>query len=158
MKISSIFARLIYDHVREPMKTCLRLTIRRGLHFVLLCAGLCLPTFSRAANSSAAYFGLADPQFLRPQFKHTEFPGRVISDGKGGLLWTFVNGGSLEGANGQRLGGILRTLESGVVDTNVSVGPLFPNTWATAVQSDGKILVGAGKAGDFDLNGIQNYH
>ena len=153
MKIIPIFARLIYDHVKEPMRTCLCLTIRCGLSFVLLCVGVWPATVSRAAS-----FGMSDPQFLRPQFKHTEFPGRVISDGKGGLLWTFVNGGSLEGANGQRLGGVIRTLESGVVDTNVSVGPLFPSTRATAVQSDGKILVAAGKAGDFDLNGIQNYH
>src|SRR6266568_138160 len=111
-----------------------------------------------SATSYGGPFGMADTNFIRPQFKLTEYPGRVLSDGKGGLLWTFVNGGSLEGANGQRLGGVIRTLESGVVDTNFSVGPSFPDGWATAVQSDGKILVGAGKAGDFDPHGIQNYH
>src|SRR6266487_4510030 len=150
--ISPIFARLIYDQLRESMKTCLCLTIRRGLSFVLLCVGVWPATVSRAAS-----FGKSDPQFLRPQFKHTEFPGRVISDGKGGLLWTFVNGSSLEGANGRRIGGIIRTLESGFVDTNFQAGALFPQTWATAVQPDGKILLSAAKAGDFNTNGVPNY-
>src|SRR5258708_3451395 len=144
MKIRPIFARLLHDHLREPMKTLLDLTFRRGLSFVLLYVWVWPATVSWAAS-----FGRADPQFMRPQFKHTEFPGRVISDGKGGLLWTFVNGGSLEGANGRRLGGIIRTLESGFVDTNFQAGALFPQTWATPMQPDGKILLSAARAGDF---------
>ncbi len=110
-----------------------------------------------SATSYGGPFGMADTNFIRPQFKLTEYPGRVISDGNGGLLWTFVNGSSLEGANGQRIGGIIRTLESGIVDTNFQVGALFPQTWATAVQPDGKILLSAAKVGDFNTNGVPNY-
>ena len=110
-----------------------------------------------SATSYGGPFGMADTNFIRPQFKLTEYPGRVISDGKGGLLWTFVNGSSLEGANGRRIGGIIRTLESGFVDTNFQAGALFPQTWATAVQPDGKILLSAAKAGDFNTNGVPNY-
>src|SRR5439155_23661277 len=52
--------RLIHDHVRKPMKTCLCLTIRRGLSFVLLFAGVWPATVSRATS-----FGMSDPQLLR---------------------------------------------------------------------------------------------
>src|SRR5206468_10412299 len=102
-------------------------------------------------------FGMADTNLIRPQFKLTEYPGRVISDGTGGLLWTFANGGSLEGADGQRIGGIIRTLESGLVDTNFQAGALFPQPSAPAVHPDGQILLSAAKAGDFNTNGVPNY-
>src|SRR6266446_5475216 len=119
--------------------------------------GLLSALLAGSSSCNAGPFGLAATNFSRPQLTQAEFPGRVISDGSGGLLWTFVNGATLDDANRLRLGGVIRTLEAGTVDTNFQVGPVLPQTWATAVQADGKILVGAARAGDFASNGVPNY-
>src|SRR5947209_7387276 len=100
------------------------------------------------APSAEAQFGVVDPSFSSSEFKNTVFPIRVISDHNGGLLWSFVNGPNLSGANGQRLGGLLRTSESGALDTSFATGPVLVEALGTAVQSDGNILVGGRKPGD----------
>jgi uncharacterized delta-60 repeat protein len=98
-----------------------------------------------------------DTAFALPEFKETVTPNRVVSDHNGGLLWSFVNGADLEGGDAHRLGGLVRTLESGVLDTNFAAGPGLVETLGTAVQADGKILVAGRRPGDVAANGLANY-
>ncbi len=102
-------------------------------------------------------FGMADPDFSCPQFRQTVFPGYVRFDGNGGLIWSFANGADIEGANDQRIGGVVRTLESGALDPNYVTGPALREALGTAQQADGKILVGATMAGDVAANGQANW-
>src|ERR1051326_576334 len=105
----------------------------------------------------AAHFGKSDTNFLPPRFTATVHPGYVRADGRGGLLWTFVNGFNLDGADGRRLGGMIRTTEAGVVDPGFVIGPALRSCLGTAVQADGKILVGATQVGDTASNGAPNW-
>ena len=108
-------------------------------------------------RKGAASMLSVDPAFALPEFKYTVTPNRALSDHNGGLVWSFVNGFDLEGGDGQRLGGLVRTLESGVLDTSFGTGPGLVETLGTAVQPDGKILVGGRKPGDVATNGTPNY-
>ena len=121
------------------------------LLFVVAWAGLVFCPVARAQ------FGQVDPGFRRPEFNRTVLPIRVISDRNGGLLWSFVNGAELQGGNGQPLGGLVRTLESGLLDTNFVTGPGLVGTLATAVQADGKILIGGRRPGEVTTNGLTIY-
>jgi uncharacterized delta-60 repeat protein len=81
----------------------------------------------------------------------------VISDGRGGLIWTFASVALLEDANGLRSGSVIRTLESGLLDTNFITGPALRDTVACVTQPDGKLLVGAASLSDIASNGAPNY-
>ena len=109
------------------------------------------------AATWAAPFGMSDTNFVRPRFTATVHPGYVRADGRGGLIWTFVNGFNLDGANGQRLGGMVRTTEAGVLDPTFVIGPSLRLCFGTALQTEGKILVGATKVGDTATNGAPNH-
>src|SRR5207247_11460148 len=102
---------------KSPMpnpKRIPNLKIQKGAlwpRFWSLVLGICLGfgIWSSGFLCPAAPFGFADTNFSRPHFKLTEFPSRVSSDGRGGLLWTSVSGGAVDGADGQRLSRIIRT-------------------------------------------------
>ncbi len=108
-------------------------------------------------ESFALPFGMADTNFSRPEFKAGAFPIRVISDSKGGLLWSFANRMPFDGAGGQRIGGLLRADESGTLDASFALGPTLRDCLGTAIQADGKILVGATLAGDLAPNDAPYY-
>src|SRR2546428_6797257 len=109
------------------------------------------------AAANAAPFGMADKSFLRPEFKAACFPSRVISDGRGGLIWTFATVSLLEEADGIRSGGVIRTFESGALDTSFATGPALRDAVACVAQPDGKLLVGAASLADISSNGVPNY-
>lgn len=122
-----------------------------GWRVILLC-------FSMSVRLAAAVLGMADPTFARPEFKASAFPSQVISDGRGGLIWTFANVNLLADADGHRSGGVIRTLESGAVDTGFATGPGLRDAVACVAQPNGKLLVSAASLGDINSNGIPNYH
>lgn len=103
--------------------------------------------------------GLSDPSFDSPRFTARCYPSYVFGDGRGGLLWSFVNSylNDFVGANGVRVGGLVRTTVDGVLDTNFVVGPALQGAFGVAVQGDGKVLVGARLIGDLAANGAANY-
>ena len=110
----------------------------------------------RNADTWAAPFGMSDTNYAHPRFTATVFPGYVRADGRGGLIWTFVNGFNLDGANGKRLGGMVRTTEAGSLDPTFVLGHALRSCLGTVVQADGKVLVGATKVGDTATNGAPN--
>src|SRR5262245_45609826 len=87
----------------------------------LIAAGLSCIVLSHT-QTQAAPFGMTDTNFVSPRFTATVYPGYVRADGRGGLIWSFVNGPNLDGANGRRLGGMIRTTEAGSVDTTFAIG------------------------------------
>jgi len=52
---------------------------------------------------------------------------------------------------------LVRTLESGLLNTNFVTGPGLVGTLATAVQADGKILIGGRRPGEVTTNGLTIY-
>jgi uncharacterized delta-60 repeat protein len=112
-----------------------------------------------ATTSSGAPFGLADSAFNSPRFTARCYPEYCFADGHGGLLWSFVNTipGDMVGANGQRVGGLVRTTADGLLDTNFVVSPNLQESFGVAFQADGKILVGGRWIGDLADNGAPNY-
>ncbi len=110
-------------------------------------------------GTAGAPFGLADPAFNSPQFTSRAYPIYCRTDGRGGLLWSFETyyPSDFDGADGVRLGGLVRTTVDGVSDTNFVVGPALRETAGTALQADGNILVGGRLAGDVAANGAPNY-
>src|SRR5581483_2965106 len=61
------------------------------------------------------------------------------------------------GANGIRVGGVVRTTIDGLLDTNFIVGPSLQGALGTAIQADGQVLVGGFVVGDWSANGVPNY-
>lgn len=114
---------------------------------------------SSVLTMGAVPFGQAAPSFSTPRFTSRVYPAYCSSDGRGGLLWSFDNyfPSGFSGANGVRVGGLVRTTVDGGVDANFAVGPALIDTMGIAMQADGKILVGGRLAGDLALNGAPNF-
>ena len=112
-----------------------------------------------AFSSVAAPFGYADPVYGSISFSSRAYPEYCLSDGRGGLLWSFDNVvlSHFNGANGIRVGGLVRTTTDGVLDTNFIVGPSLQWSFGTAVQADGQVLVGGFVVGDSSSHGTANY-
>jgi uncharacterized delta-60 repeat protein len=111
------------------------------------------------AKLLGAPFGMANPNFNAPRFTAQCYPSYCFADGRGGLLWSFVNvlPNDLVGASSQRVGGLVRTTSDGILDTNFVVGPALQESFGVAVQTDGKVLVGGRWVGDRANNGFPNY-
>jgi uncharacterized delta-60 repeat protein len=63
----------------------------------------------------------------------------------------------LAGANGSRVGGLVRTTADGAVDEGFVVGAGIDRTIGVAVQADGMILAAGWLVGDVASNGAPNY-
>lgn len=106
----------------------------------------------RELTAANQLFGQIDTNFNCPDFFKVAYPARVVSDKRGGLLWTR----QADVANGVKLGQIIRTSETGVLDTNFVVGPLLTDAWTAQIETGGKILVSGNMAGD-TTNGLPCY-
>ncbi len=111
------------------------------------------------ASASNPYLGMRDSAFEPLAFTMRCFPNYCVSDGRDGLLWSFVNNvpNTFAGANNVRVGGLVRTTVDGVVDPTFVVGPTLHETMGVVVQPDGRILVGARLADDVTPDGMPNY-
>src|SRR2546428_7140136 len=134
------------------MKPNLNLISRLSLGLV----GLCAPCTSSQAGGP---FGFADPSFNTPRFTARVYPSYCVADGRGGLLWSFVNRfpDNFAGANGLRVGGLVRTTADGVIDEDFVVGLALQESMGTTVQADGSILVGGRLVGDLGTDGTPDY-
>ncbi|MBS0631586.1 MAG: immunoglobulin domain-containing protein [Verrucomicrobia bacterium] len=101
--------------------------------------------------SNGAY--LADPAFTRPQLRQTAYPSRITLAPDGKYYATWVNGGYLTGANGQRLGAVIRLNADGTLDPSFRTGGVLASAIAIVFQSDGKLLVGGCAATEGDSDG-----
>jgi len=108
-------------------------------------------------SASGRPFGMVDTNFTKLRFTAAAYPGYANADGRGGLIWSFVNGPSFDGANGRELGGLVRTSEGGSLDATFAVGPSLRNCLGVVAQPDGNLLVGATRVGDVSPNGAPNY-
>jgi hypothetical protein len=108
-------------------------------------------------SASGRPFGMVDTNFTKLRFTAAAYPSYVNSDGSGGLIWSFVNGPPFDGADGQALGGIVRTTEGGSLDATFATGPSLRDCFGAVVQPDGSMLVSATLVGDVSPNGAPNY-
>ena len=124
-----------------------------ALTFTLIIISILCP---QRAMGAAVPFGYADPTFASPRFTARCYPLNCYSDSRGGLIWSFANGYTIGGVNGQRQGGVGRTSISGVADSSFGSGPTLRDALGIAIQADGRILVGASQSGDYAGNGVPN--
>ena len=148
VNITGIFAAQLPGHRLFPPHVGTRLLV-----------GLIVLTIFCPSTRAAGTFGLTDPSFNPPRFTSRCYPSYCVADGRGGLLWSFVNRipDNFSGANGARVGGLVRTTVDGVMDATFVVAPELQETMGIALQTDGNILVAGRMVGDIATNGAPNY-
>ena len=106
-------------------------SLRRSVLFVI---GLWTLT---ARGPAAVPFGMVDPVFNPSRFATRCYHYRCYSDGRGGLLWTYVDIApeNFAGANDVQVGGLVRTTMDGVLDSSSNVGPNLRETLGVAVET-----------------------
>jgi uncharacterized delta-60 repeat protein len=101
------------------------------------------PAELRVVDAGPGTHGAMDPSFSPPSFKDNCYPVRVTRDESGRLLWTFANGGWMDGAAGEELGNMVRTSADGAIDRTFRVTERMVRALAVAPLGDGRMLVGA---------------
>jgi uncharacterized delta-60 repeat protein len=100
---------------------------------------------------------LNDASFTGPNFYNDTIADRVTADGSGRLYATFVNGGTLSGADGNPAGAVVRMMADGTVDTSFSIGTSLVSAWAVHPLADGSILVGGVASIEDNSTGFTHY-
>lgn len=114
-----------------------------------------LHRIERLSEGGANWFN--DTGFSGPNFYNDTIAGRVTADGDGRLYATFVNGGTLSGADGNPTGAVVRLMADGTVDTSFDIGTFLVSAWAVHPLSDGSVLVGGIASIEDNSTGFTHY-
>jgi uncharacterized delta-60 repeat protein len=117
-------------------------------------------TSNTATVSIATGAAAIDYSFALPQFRRLALPARLTADlvsGSGKIYASFLNGGSITGANHQRIGAVMRLNANGSLDGSFTPNAAYTDAWGVVPTPTGQVYVGGVSSDESNESGVTLY-